>query len=69
MDYIYIKLFKIQRYKKMSKIITISLDEEYNERFEIIAKHFYSDKSKMLRKWIDENYKEEYKTDDTNRKG
>ena len=46
--------------KNMSKVISISLDEEYNRRFESIAKKEYTDKSKLIRKWIDMNYKEEY---------
>ena len=58
---IYIIIYKIMEVnKKMSKVISISLDEEYNKRFEKIAKAEYSDKSKLLRKWIDQNYKEEY---------
>lgn len=40
--------------------ISISLDEKYNQKFELIAKKEYTDKSKLLRKWIDQNYKEEY---------
>jgi len=46
-----------------SKKFTISLESEYNEKWELIAKKNYSDKSKMLRKWIDENFKEEYRND------
>lgn len=44
----------------MSKIVTISLDEDYNRKLELIAKAEYSDKSKLVRKWIDQNFKEEY---------
>lgn len=44
----------------MSKVISISLDESYDSRFGKIAKAEYTDKSKLLRKWIDQNYKEEY---------
>lgn len=44
----------------MSKVISISLDEEYNQKLELIAKYQYTDKSKLVRKWIDENFKEEY---------
>lgn len=44
-----------------SKKYTISLEPEYNEKWELIAKNKYSDKSKMLRKWIDDNWKEEYR--------
>ncbi len=46
-----------------SKKYTISLDAEYNEKWELIAKRNYSDKSKMLRKWIDENFREEYRNE------
>ena len=45
------------------KTYNISLEPEYNEKWELIAKKFYSDKSKMLRKWIDENFKEEYRNE------
>jgi len=44
----------------MSKVVGFYLDNEYNRKLELIAKAEYSDKSKLLRKWIDENYKEEY---------
>ena len=46
----------------MSKLVTISLNEEYNRRFGLIAKNEYSDKSKLVRKWIDENFREDYET-------
>ena len=49
----------------MSKLVTISLDEDYNRRFSLIAKNEYSDKSKLVRKWIDEKFKEEYESNDT----
>lgn len=42
----------------MSKIISISLDEEYIKKFELIAKKTYSDRSKLVRKWIDQNFME-----------
>lgn len=42
----------------MSKKITLSIDEEHNKRFKLIAKKEYTDKSKLLRKWIDEYSKE-----------
>lgn len=48
----------------MSKIIAISLNDEYNKKFALIAKAEYSDKSKLVRKWIDQNYKEDYATED-----
>jgi len=44
----------------MTKNYTISIEEEYNRKWEIIAKREYSDKSKLLRKWIDQSFKEEY---------
>ena len=40
------------------KNITISLGKEYIEKLEIIANKEYSDKTKLIRKWIDENFKE-----------
>ena len=45
------------------KIYNVSLEPEYNEKWDLIAKKTYSDKSKILRKWIDENWKEEYKNE------
>lgn len=48
----------------MSKKVTLSLDEENNRRFKLIAENEYSDKSKLLRKWINENFKQEYDTND-----
>ena len=48
----------------MSKRTTISLDDEYNRRFKLIAKNEYSDQSKLVRKWIDEKFKEEYENND-----
>lgn len=48
----------------MSKLVTISLDEDYNRRFGLIAKNEYSDKSKLVRKWIDENFREDYENND-----
>ena len=44
----------------MSKVVGFYLDDEYNKKLEQIAKAEYSDKSKLLRKWIDQNFKEEY---------
>lgn len=43
----------------MSKIITISLDDEYIRKIDLIANNEYSDRSKLVRKWIDENIKGE----------
>jgi hypothetical protein len=36
------------------------MNEEYKRRFDLIAINEYSDKSKLVRKWIDNNFKEEY---------
>lgn len=45
----------------MDKIrISIDLDEDLFKKYELIAKREYSDKSKLLRKWISQNYKDEY---------
>ncbi len=44
----------------MSKVVHIALNESDYMKFEQIAKAEYSDKSKLLRKWIDQNFKEEY---------
>jgi len=44
----------------MSKVVGFYIDEEYKRKLELIAKAEYSDNSKLLRKWIDMNYKEEY---------
>ena len=44
----------------MSKVVHVALDEEDYQKYELIAKAEYSDKSKLLRKWINENFKEEY---------
>ena len=38
----------------------ISLTEDYNRRFKLIAKHEYTDRSKLVRRMIDEKFKEEY---------
>ena len=37
----------------MNKTINISIKEDYLEKFDNITKREYSDRSKMLRKWID----------------
>lgn len=42
----------------MSKVIPISLDEDYIKRFDLIAQKEYTDRSKLVRKWIDTYYKE-----------
>lgn len=41
-------------------MVTIYMNEEYKRRFDLIAINEYSDKSKLVRKWIDNNFKEEY---------
>ena len=41
----------------MSKIITVSLDEDYLKKFDEIVEKEYSDRSKLIRKWIDEYFK------------
>ena len=40
----------------MSKIITISIDDEYLEKLDIIVKIHFTDRSKLIRKWIDDEY-------------
>lgn len=47
----------------MSKTLTISINEEYLKKFNIIVEKEFSDRSKLIRKWIDENFKPEYKED------
>jgi len=42
------------------KKVTISLENSYIRKIEIIARNEYSDRSKLIRKWIDENFKKEY---------
>lgn len=49
-------MIKMVNYKRIS----ISLDNEYIRKYDKIAKKQYSDRSKLLRKWIDQNFKEEY---------
>lgn len=44
----------------MAVIINVSLDEDSLDKFNLIAKNEFSDRSKLLRKWIYQNYKEEY---------
>ena len=45
----------------MSKTLTVSINDVYLKKLDLIAEHEWSDRSKLLRKWIDENFKEEYK--------
>ena len=44
----------------MRKVINFVIEQEYVERMDKIAKKQYTDRTKLLRKWIDENFKEEY---------
>ena len=46
----------------MSINVTLSLDREYLRKMDEIVKRLYTDRSKLLRKWIDQNYKEDYKS-------
>jgi hypothetical protein len=43
--------------------INLSIGKEHKKKLKTIAKKEYSDCSKLLRKWIDENWKEEYGDD------
>ncbi|KKN33654.1 hypothetical protein LCGC14_0801470 [marine sediment metagenome] len=43
------------------KTYNISLEPECNEKWELIAKAGFRKKSDLLRKWINENWKEEYR--------
>ncbi len=52
----------------MSKTINLSIDDESLERFDKIVKNEFSDRSKLLRKWIMQNYKEEYDRNESERK-
>jgi len=52
----------------MSNRITISLNDEYKHRLNLIAKNEFTDNSKIIRKWIDENFKPEYEDNDGNEK-
>lgn len=40
----------------MGDSITLSIGEEYLEKYNEIVKKNYSDKTKQLRKWIDQEY-------------
>ncbi len=42
------------------KTYNVSLEPEINKKWELIAKAEYRKKSELLRKWINENFKEEY---------
>ncbi len=41
--------------------INISINKAYLKKLDLIVEHEWSDRSKLFRKWIDENFKEEYK--------
>jgi len=43
----------------MSKVVGFYLNEEYIKKLAVIIKKEYTDQSKLLRKWIDEHYKED----------
>lgn len=38
----------------------ISLDEEHLKKWDLIVEKEYTNRSNILRKWIDQNFKEEY---------
>ena len=40
-------------------LISISINEKYLKKYDLLVKKEYSDRSKLLRKWIDENFKKE----------
>jgi len=42
---------------KTGKIVNFLLTDEYIEKMNEIAKEEYTDRTKLLRKWIDRNYK------------
>ena len=44
----------------MSVTINISIPKNYLKKFDLIVEHEWSDRSKLIRKWIDQNFKEEY---------
>ena len=48
----------------MSKIVNFVLKEEYIERMDKIAKKQYTDRTKLLRKWIDEKHKEVFESNE-----
>ena len=49
----------------MSIQINLTLDNLSLKMFDIIVEKEYSDRSKLMRKWIKENFKEEYEEGDT----
>jgi len=44
------------RLENMRKVLNFVLEVEYIERMHKIAKKQYTDRTKLLRKWIDQNY-------------
>lgn len=48
----------------MSKVVNFSLDDNYVSKMNEIAKREYTDRSKLLRKWIDKFYQEESEIED-----
>ena len=44
------------------RLFNVLLSEDYHDKFDKIAKNEHRKKSDLLRKWIDENFKEEYVT-------
>jgi len=40
--------------------ILITLDEEYKRKIDLIAEKEYTDRSKLIRRWIDNHYIENY---------
>lgn len=44
-----------------SSQITITINEVYLKKLDLIVDAEYTDRSKLFRKWIDQNFKEEYK--------
>ena len=44
----------------MSKNITLSMDMRYKKRLEILADIEYTSKNKLVRRWIDEHFEENF---------
>lgn len=55
------KLVKIGVKSLSSKVVGFYLNDNYIDKLEMIVKREYTDKSKLLRKWIDEKFEEEQK--------
>ncbi|HEC37595.1 hypothetical protein LCGC14_0471510 [marine sediment metagenome] len=47
----------------MSKVVNFSLDDTYVGKMDKIAKKRETDRSKLLRKWINFHYNEEFETE------